>query len=196
MMPVYEWDVRWLLWVQRSTHSAAFQWTLKQAAQYGDWIWLALLGVILVLDRRRGKLVCLIGITAWGFSSYIGDTLLKPLLKHPRPFSVPSLAPQIRLLIPAPSSLSFPSSAAAVSFAVAGVIAYFYSGRKALAVLLLASLIAYSEIYAGVHFPSDAIGGAVMGSVVAIMEPAVAVRWWRQAQAAPPKPARAGGPPK
>ncbi len=186
-MPIYAWDVRWLLWVNGSAHHAAFGWVAIQVAQYGYWGWLGLLALILFLDRQRGKLIFLTGITAWGFSSYLGDTLLKPFAKHTRPASVPDLAPQLHLLVTTPSSYSFPSSAAAFSFAVAAVIAYFYHGWKRWAALAAASGIAYSRVYVGVHFPSDVIGGAIIGLLVGIGGTALQGRWWRQ-NAAPGKP--------
>lgn len=186
-MPIYPWDVRWLLWVNQPAHKSALGWVMIQIAQYGYLGWLVLLAVILFLDRQKGKLVFLTGITAWGFSSYLGDTLLKPVARHARPANVPDLMQQVHLLVPTPSSYSFPSSAATFSFAVAAVIAYFYGGWKRWAALLAAALIAYSRVYVGVHFPSDVIGGAVIGLLVGIGGTALEGRWWRQS-AAPRRP--------
>ncbi len=191
-MPIYAWDVRWLLWVNHPAHKDAIGWVLTEVAQYGYWGWLVLLVLILFLDRGRGKLVFLTGVTAWGFSSYIGDSLLKPIAKHARPANVPDLAPQLHLLIPTPSSYSFPSSAAAFSFAVAAVIAYFYGGWKRWAALAAAAVIAYSRVYVGVHFPSDVIGGAIIGLLVGIGGTSLEGRWWRQnAAAGKPAPKKA-----
>jgi undecaprenyl-diphosphatase len=187
-MSIHGWDVRWFLWVNRSAHSAALDWILPPIAHYGRLSWLALLVVILFLDRQRGKLVFLTGITAWGFSSYLGDTVLKSVFKHPRPNSLADLADKIHLLAAVPASFSFPSGDATVSFAVAGVIAYFYSGWKRWAALLSAALIAYSRVYVGVHFPSDVMGGAILGLLVGYMGTALAGRWWRQTNAPARKP--------
>ncbi|MBI2815311.1 MAG: phosphatase PAP2 family protein [Acidobacteria bacterium] len=186
-MPIYAWDVRWLLWVNQSAHGGLLGWVMIQIAQYGYLAWLLLLIVILFLDRQRGKLVFLTGITAWGFSSYLGDTLLRPAARHARPGNVPDLAPQLHILVPMPSFYSFPSSAATFSFAVAAVIAYFYRGWKRWAALLAAAVIAYSRVYVGVHFPSDVIGGAMIGLLVGFGGTALEGRWWRQS-AAPRRP--------
>lgn len=186
-MPIYPWDVKWLLWVNQGAHNDAIGWVIARIAQYGYLAWLILLAAILFLDRQRGKLVFLTGITAWGFSSYLGDTLIRPLARHARPGNVPDVAPQLHLLLPTPSSYSFPSSAATFSFAVAAVIAYFYSGWKRWAALLAATVIAWSCVYVGVHFPSDAIGGALIGLLVGFGGTALEGRWWRQS-AAPRRP--------
>lgn len=191
-MPIYPWDVKWLLWVNRAATKDALGWLMIQIAQYGYLGWLALLALVLFLDRQRGKLVFLTGITAWGFSSYIGDTLLRPIARHTRPANVPDLAPRLHLLIPTPSSYSFPSSAAAFSFAVAAVIAYFYRGWSRWAALLAAAVIGYSRVYVGAHFPSDAIGGALIGLLVGIGGTSLEGRWWRQnAAAGKPAPKKA-----
>jgi membrane-associated phospholipid phosphatase len=186
-MPVYAWDVRWLLWVNHSEHQRVFDAILKPIALYGYWGWLALLVFILFFDRPRGKLVFLLGVIAWGFSSYLGDTVLKPLVKHPRPSAVASLASELRVLVPVPSSPSFPASAAMLSFAVAGVIAFFYSGWKRWAALAAAAAIAYARVYVGVHFPSDVIGGAAIGLFVGAIGTALQSRWWKSASAPPPR---------
>ena len=197
-MPVYAWDVRWLLSVNHSEHQRVFDAILKPVAVYGYWAWLALLVFALIFDRRRGKLVFLLGVMAWGFSSYLGDTVLKPLVNHPRPSTVASVASNLRVLVPVPSSPSFPASAAMLSFAVAGVIAYFYSGWKRWAALAAAALIGYSRIYVGVHFPSDVIGGAAIGLLVGAVGTSLQSRWWKSATAPPQRAQKKPGnaPPK
>jgi undecaprenyl-diphosphatase len=190
-MPIYAWDVRWLLWVNHSVHPAILDWIFKPVALYGYWVWLPLLAFLLFFDRPRGKLVFLVGIIAWGFSSYLGDTVLRPIVKHPRPSEVSWLAPQLHLPMPVPSSASFPSSAATFSFAVAGVIAYFYSGWKRWAALLGAAVIGYSRVYVGLHFPSDVLGGAILGLLVGFAATALQGRWWKAAAAPSKKSANA-----
>jgi undecaprenyl-diphosphatase len=77
----------------------------------------------------------------------------------------------VRLLVACPPSFSFPSSHAATSFAF--ILPYFLLTRRFLApgwlafLLLLAAAIAFSRPYLGVHYPSDVLGGALLGSGVA-----------------------------
>jgi len=64
------------------------------------------------------------------------------------------------------SSFSFPSGHAATSFACALVLASFVP-RLAVAFFALATLMAFSRLYLGVHYPLDVLGGGVLGLATA-----------------------------
>jgi undecaprenyl-diphosphatase len=72
----------------------------------------------------------------------------------------------IDVLVTTPSTAAFPSGHAATSFAAAVVLALALPAL-APAFLVLATAVAFSRLYVGVHFPLDAIGGAVLGVAVA-----------------------------
>lgn len=87
---------------------------------------------------------------------------LKGITARPRPFVThPDPAPLLR----PPLDLSFPSGHAATSFAGATVLALLTRRRAAL-LYGLAAAIACSRVYVGVHYPSDILGGAVLGVAV------------------------------
>jgi membrane-associated phospholipid phosphatase len=67
-----------------------------------------------------------------------------------------------------PSRLSFPSAHATTSFAAA----HAYSAVAPAGPLYTAAVaFALSRPYLGVHYPSDVVGGAVLGSVIATVWP-------------------------
>jgi undecaprenyl-diphosphatase len=78
----------------------------------------------------------------------------------------------IRLITACPRSYSMPSGHAISSFAFA--IPLFYLTREFIAnawrtyPLVLASLIAFSRMYLGVHYPTDVLAGALMGTFIAL----------------------------
>jgi undecaprenyl-diphosphatase len=91
--------------------------------------------------------------------AYAANYAVKLIVRRRRP-ELPGLEP----LTPTVSSLSFPSAHATASFAAAR--AY---GRVAPAAPLYAAALAFalSRPYLGVHYPSDVVAGAALGTVVA-----------------------------
>mgnify|MGYP001795780194 CR=1 FL=1 len=87
------------------------------------------------------------------------NNIIKVSLKRERPaMDSPALAP----LVGVPSSKSFPSSHAAMSFAAAVIFTYHYPSLWLL-FFGLALLISWTRVYVGVHFPSDVLAGTVVG---------------------------------
>jgi undecaprenyl-diphosphatase len=97
--------------------------------------------------------------TATVAGAYVFNTALKFAVRRPRP-QLAGLPP----LTGTPTQLSFPSAHATSSFAAAR--AYSAAGAPALPLSLLASGLAASRLYLGVHYPSDVIAGALLGSAI------------------------------
>ena len=68
-------------------------------------------------------------------------------------------------LVRVPTSLSFPSAHSSTSFAAARGFAALVP-RAAVPLYVLASCMALSRVYLGVHYPSDIAVGALLGSVL------------------------------
>jgi len=90
--------------------------------------------------------------------------LLRQWIGRDRP---PLVYAEPRPLVDVPHSGAFPSGHAASAFAAATVIAWG-SRRLAIPAYVLAALVAWSRVYVGVHWPLDVIGGAALGTLVAI----------------------------
>ena len=109
-------------------------------------------------QRRHGAAVAF-GLT---LDLIACNLVLKPLIGRLRPLVE---RPDVVLLIPPPGDASFPSGHTAASFAA--VFALKASGSPLWKpALLWALLIAFSRLYLYVHWPSDVLGGAVLGAVV------------------------------
>ncbi|MGH2854066.1 MAG: phosphatase PAP2 family protein [Solirubrobacteraceae bacterium] len=121
-------------------------------------VWLALGAAGWVLDRpRRSRWRRATGVVAGAFAL---NTTVKLIVRRPR-HELPGLPP----LTSTPTRLSFPSAHASTSFA--GARAYARLGLPAAPLYALAGALAASRLYLGVHYPSDLLAGAVLGTGIA-----------------------------
>ena len=129
--------------------------------EYGA-IWLVI-GLVLAAvdgDRREQWIVCgLLGPVAIGLNFAV-----KLLVRRQRPV-LDGLPP----LGGAPSSLSFPSAHSTSSFACATAMTRV--APEAAVLFVLAAAIAACRPYLGMHYPSDVIGGAILGTLLGLAVP-------------------------
>jgi undecaprenyl-diphosphatase len=90
-------------------------------------------------------------------------TLLKGVFDRPRP---PVGHPEIHPLVALPASGSMPSGHAASAFAAAVAVGLVHP-RLRWPLLVLAGLIALSRVWLGVHYLTDVLAGAALGTAVA-----------------------------
>jgi undecaprenyl-diphosphatase len=119
------------------------------------WIMIALL----LLIKRSTRHVSLMVMAALILNAVLGELILKNIFQRSRPFTDTT---SYNLLIPKPLSYSFPSGHTASSFAAAGVLAKYFKRYSAI-LIILASLIAFSRLYLYVHYPTDVLGGILLG---------------------------------
>lgn len=132
----------------------------------GGAIWLAVSAVLLFFKKSRKTGSALLLSLLIGF--ILSTLLLKGIIARERPFNIDGAALNINsMLINPPSGrFSFPSGHSVSSFSAAAVL-LSYNRKIGIPALILALLIAFSRLYLYVHFPTDVLAGAVLGTVFA-----------------------------
>ncbi len=164
-MPILDLDRQLLLLLRTRAHPRGLERGLAGYSRLGEhaacWLTLGCAGAALDRDparRRRWRR----GVRVVG-GAYVLNYAVKITVRRRRP-ELEGLPP----LTPTVSRLSFPSAHATSSFAAARA----FSGLAPAAALYLASgLFALSRPYLGVHYPSDVIVGAMLGTALAAVWP-------------------------
>jgi membrane-associated phospholipid phosphatase len=106
------------------------------------------------------------GMMAAGAMWAVGQAL-KQTFGRPRPFDA-YLEDEFRLMIARPQGTSWPSShpAVLVAFLTAATAELRLPARQRVAVSSIALVVGASRTYLGVHYPSDVLGGLMLGAAV------------------------------
>jgi undecaprenyl-diphosphatase len=107
----------------------------------------------------------------------INNFLIKNYVARLRPFLVYQ---ELELLISAPSGYSFTSGHSCASFA-SGVIFFRYLPKKySYPIIVYATLVAFSRLYFGVHYPTDVLAGIALGTVFALFTSYVYEKYFKK----------------
>lgn len=120
--------------------------------------------------KKKGMLWVLFFMLTAMISDYVSSTIIKNNFIRLRPCHDPAIADKVRFLVSyCPTSSSFTSSHAVNHFAAAMFI--FTTFKKSISpkwgfIFLWAFVIAYAQVYVGVHFPFDIFCGAIVGLIL------------------------------
>ena len=128
-------------------------------------LWFGSAAALATVGGRRGRRAAALGLLSLGATSAAVNLVVKPLTRRRRPDRDVHGVPLVRH-VPMPTTRSFPSGHAASAFAFAGGVGRV-APAEGIPLHLLASVVAYSRVHTGVHFPGDTVLGAVIGTVVA-----------------------------
>ena len=140
-------------------------------------LWLSIAGVMAVLGRSRTRRAAFRGVVSIAITSTLVNLPLKYLARRERPATRRTDRP---LPISLPGSFSFPSGHSASAFAFATGVA-MENPQLLLAILPLAAGVAYSRVHLRVHYPSDVLAGAAIGTVMGLSSGALirsTRQWW------------------
>ena len=126
-------------------------------------IFLIVVGIILLFFKKTRKcgLFMLISMMV---GLIIGNGILKNMVARTRPCWIDNT---INLLVANPKDFSFPSGHTLAAFEAAITI-FLFNKKWGVPAVILALCIGISRLYLFVHFPTDVLGGAVLGTIIAV----------------------------
>lgn len=146
--------------------------------------WIPLYAFMLWFSIRKLKhnavLFIIMTLVAFAFTDAMCAQFVKPFVGRLRPCYDPELNGMVRSLVDCGGQYSFPSNHAANHFALATY--WFFAIRHYLDkkwhwLWIWAAAVCYAQVYVGKHFPSDVLGGAIIGSLVGGAVFQLSLRW-------------------
>jgi membrane-associated phospholipid phosphatase len=119
------------------------------------------------------------GLSSVAVTSAVLNIGIKPMIRRARPDRGATGVPRARR-VRMPSSTAFPSGHSAAAFAFATGVGQVLP-TAGFPLRALATVVGYSRVHTGVHYPGDVIVGALLGSALAQSTTRAADDRWRAA---------------
>ncbi len=164
LQQINDWDLELCQACNDLSRNKSLRELFKLVSRLGDGVFWYALMVILLLRYQAEALPAVLHMLAVGLSCTVLYKIIKHKTLRPRPFNVyPSIICGSQPL----DQFSFPSGHTlhAVAFSI---IAISYFPDLAWLVLPFTFLVALSRPLLGLHYPSDVLAGAVLGSLISI----------------------------
>jgi len=139
-------------------------------------LWLLTAGTVAVLGGDRGRRAAGQAVVAIGVASATSNIALKTLARRRRPDAPSPGADTPSRHVRRPASSSFPSGHSASAFAFASTMGEALPPTSA-PLHLAATLVGYTRVHTGVHYPSDVVVGALVGVLSGQTARRVTARW-------------------
>ena len=155
-------DFMILEFIQDTMRSKRMDRLMSLITELGDKgiLWLSEAAVLMMIKKyRRSAAAILTGLVS---GLIAGNLAIKNLVRRSRPCWTDPISD---MLVSIPKDYSFPSCHTMSSFMAARVMMH-YDKRIGIPSGIIASLIAFSRMYLYVHFPSDILGGAMLGNIL------------------------------
>lgn len=154
-------DLFFLYLINHSLSTPAFDKFFSLITNVNHWFitYIILWGVLFFKGGKKGKVAAILVLFLVAAADQTGAKLLKEFFQRIRPCNILN---DVLTPLGCTGSYSFPSNHALNNFAVAMFFYKIYPNYKYV-LFITATLIALSRVYLGLHYPSDIIGGAILG---------------------------------
>ena len=156
------WEGRFLLFLQDSVRNPVLDKIMQFITSLGDAGLIAIAACIILLCIRSCRQAGITASLSLILDFVVVNLVLKNLFARIRPYEV---FLDLQLITHKPSDFSFPSGHAGACFAVASAIFLCMPKKAGIPALAVAALISFSRLYVGVHYPTDVLGGMLVGCV-------------------------------
>lgn len=123
-----------------------------------------IIAIILVLNKKTRKIGLTVALSLI-LGLIFGNLIMKPMFARIRPYDINT---NIILLVERLKDYSFPSGHTLAAFEFATSI-FLYNKKFGTFALIFAFIMAFSRLYLYVHFPTDVLGGLVLGVIFAFI---------------------------
>jgi undecaprenyl-diphosphatase len=166
-----DWDKRALIFLN-GLGSEAYDAFWSLVTDISTWTPLFVLFFVLIMiqHRRKDGLLISLSVVILLLLTHLLTEFAKDFFERLRPNNDQQIKDFIRILR-YPQGFSFFSGHASTSFAVTTLVFLFLRRNKGLLSLLFLwpLLFSFSRIYVGVHFPTDILAGAFIGTLLALV---------------------------
>ena len=155
-----------LLWIQDNIRGPILDSVFKfiTSLANGGILWIAIIAILIISKKYR--YVGIVSAFSLIICNLINTIIIKNIVQRTRPYEV---VEGLNKIIDMDNSYSFPSGHTTVSFAVAIVIFMLMSKKYGISAIILATTIAFSRLYVGVHYPTDVLYAAISSVIMAVI---------------------------
>jgi undecaprenyl-diphosphatase len=172
VVQIFEMDAALFQWVNQGLSNAFFDAILPHFRNKYFWIWLYIILIALAFKKdKKSWIMLLLAALIVFMCDGISAGIIKPYVMRIRPCNDPNMQGGLNLLVPCGSGYSFVSAHAANHFGLAMLFGGYFSRwfpkiRVYALSITWAFLIAFAQVYVGVHYPFDVIFGALIGILI------------------------------
>lgn len=168
---IQQFDTNLFLKINRGLSNPFFDWLLPLMRNPYFWspLYVFIIAFCIIQYKKIGYYIVGVLLLTVSLSDLTASRIIKPYVGRLRPCNESTLVNEIVTRVHCGTGYSFPSAHATNHFAIAVfLIGIFYSRWKPILPIGLAwaSIISFSQIYVGVHYPVDVMVGTILGILI------------------------------